>query len=147
MLLPNDELIYADYAAASPVYDEVLQVMQPYWQNKFYNPSGLSRQSRAIREVIESCRATVAKILQIKSNEIIFTSGATEANNLVINTFSQIGDFGVAAVEHPSILEPARAYDGIEVPVDGLITFLLMILRWALILTKVCLELEVQLNF
>jgi cysteine desulfurase len=118
MIEPSDELIYADYAAASPVYEEVLKAMQPYWQNQFYNPSGLSRQSRSIREVIESCRATVAKILQVKSNEIIFTSGATESNNLVINTFYQIGNFGVAAIEHPSILEPSRAHGGTEFPVD-----------------------------
>ena len=78
------EEIYLDHAAATPLDTRVRRAMEPYWDDIYANPSSLYRPGRAAKEALDDSRETVAKILNCKANEIIFTSGGTEADNIGI---------------------------------------------------------------
>ncbi|MBX4190654.1 cysteine desulfurase [Candidatus Saccharibacteria bacterium] len=113
--------IYLDYAAATPLDPKVLEAMKPYFSSKFYNPSAIYLEGRKIRRDLDEIRHKVAEIIGAKPAEIIFTAGATEANNLAIQgTLSEFpeGEILVSAIEHESVLEPARLFKNTEIPVD-----------------------------
>ena len=113
---------YFDYAAATPLLPEVLAAMQPYFIDNFYNPSALYVSARAVKHDVQAARATVARALGAKPNEIIFTAGGTEANNLAITgSMQQYADAHMVttSIEHESVLQPARLYDHTIVPVDN----------------------------
>lgn len=106
--------IYLDYAAATPVDQSALDVMQPYLSGQFYNPSAIYQPARNIRAVVEEARGRVASVLGSKDQEIIFTAGGTEANNLAIKGVMEEfldGHMIVSAIEHESVLEPANKFD------------------------------------
>src|SRR5258708_36192093 len=112
--------IYLDYAAATPIDPIVIDAMRPYWQDKFFNPSSIYLQAAKVRQELESARSQIAAILGSKPNEVIFTAGATEANNLVIRGVCEQfvdGNIIVSAIEHESVLMPAHLYDFKEAPV------------------------------
>jgi cysteine desulfurase len=114
--------IYLDYAAATPLDERVLAVMRPYLANNFYNPSANYQAARGVQAALEVARAKVAHWLGAKSSEIIFTAGGTEANNLAIHgVMRQFPRANVvaAAIEHESVLGPARRYDCREVDVQA----------------------------
>lgn len=118
--------IYLDYAAATPVDPVVLAVMQPYYSDKFYNPSATYAAAEAVRADLDAARSTVAAVLGARPTEIIFTAGGTEANNLAIHGIMQQypeGRLLVSAIEHDSVLEPAAQYAHELIPVtsDGVI--------------------------
>jgi cysteine desulfurase len=116
--------IYLDHAAATPIDDRVLAAMRPYFSDKFYNPSATYDTARKVRQDLEKARAQVAHWLGAKANEIIFTAGGSEANNLAIHGIMREfpkGNIVVSAMEHDSILEPAARYDRrlVKVHPDG----------------------------
>jgi len=114
--------IYLDYAAATPVDPGVLKAMMPYFSKEFYNPSATYLAGRAARKELEEIRARAASVVGAKPAEVIFTAGATEANNLAIQGVMRQfpgGELLVSAVEHESVLEPAKLYDGKEIPVNN----------------------------
>lgn len=76
--------IYLDYAATTPIDEEVLTEMIPYFNDKFGNASSIHTFGQITRTAIETARDSVSKILHAKPNEIYFTSGGTEAINLAI---------------------------------------------------------------
>ena len=76
--------IYLDHAATTPVDPAVLRAMAPYFSQKFGNPMSVHSFGQEAKEAIEKARLEVAKFLNCGSEEIIFTSGATESNNLAI---------------------------------------------------------------
>lgn len=80
----EDEFIYLDYAATTPLNPKVLQIMQPYFTQYFYNPS--SRYAPAInnKRVLEAMREQVSEVLGANPGEIIFTSGGSESDNLAL---------------------------------------------------------------
>jgi cysteine desulfurase len=113
---------YLDYAAATPLDDQVLKVMQPYFSEHFYNPSAAYLPARQVRQELETARHAIASTIGARPAEIIFTSGATEANNLAIRGLMQQypkGEILVSSVEHESVLEPAKIFKFKEIPVDG----------------------------
>ncbi len=119
-------MIYLDYAASTPVDLSVLEVMLPYYNEKFFNPSALYLSAKAVNSDIANARLSIAKTLGSKSSELIFTAGGTEANNLAINgIMSQFSDGNilVSSIEHDSVLEPAKQYSNNQVSVrpDGVI--------------------------
>jgi cysteine desulfurase len=117
----NDE-IYLDYAAATPMSDAVLKAMQPYFQRRFYNPSATYNAAREVHESLESARTTLAFWLGCQKNELVFTAGGSEANNLAIHGVMEEHagcNCVVSAVEHESILSPASRYDMKRLPVSG----------------------------
>lgn len=76
--------IYVDHAATSPIHPEVIEVMTSVMQNTFGNPSSIHFFGREARRIIDDARATIAKSLNADFQEIIFTSGGTEADNMAI---------------------------------------------------------------
>lgn len=114
--------IYLDYAAATPVDPGVLAAMQPYYAEKFYNPSATYLAAQAVRKDLEAARAAVARCIGARPVEVTFTAGGTEANNLAIHgVMAEFPDAGivVSAIEHDSVLEAARQYDCTEAPVTA----------------------------
>src|SRR3569833_178493 len=113
--------VYLDYAAATPLDPEALAAMQPYLADNIQNPSGLYLSARAVRHDLEAARGRVAVSLGVRPAEIVFTAGATEANNLaiqgVMNRFPE-GEALVSAIEHESVLAPARQFKVTQIPVD-----------------------------
>src|SRR5215213_7278142 len=76
--------IYLDHAATTPVDPEVVSAMLPFWTAGWGNPSSLYAAGRAARAALDEARATVARVLGCAPNEIIFTSGGTEGDNLAL---------------------------------------------------------------
>ena len=107
-------MIYLDHAAATPLDGRVLAAMRPYLDGQFYNPSATYQAALTVRRGLETARSRVAHWLGARSSEVIFTAGGTEANNLaihgVLRQFPQ-GNVVVSAIEHESVLAPARQYE------------------------------------
>ena len=78
------ESIYLDHAATTPVDPDVLRVMTPWFTESFGNPSSIYQLGQQSRAALDSARAQCAKVLGCHPSEIIFTSGATESNNLAL---------------------------------------------------------------
>lgn len=78
------DTIYLDHAATTPVHPEVFQAMKPYMKEVFGNPSSIHHYGRQSRRAIEQSREICARTLSAKTQEIVFTSGGTEADNLAI---------------------------------------------------------------
>lgn len=118
MTQPN---IYLDYAAATPMDGAVAKAMDPYLSSQFYNPSATYLAARQVRNDLQAARQLIASHLGAKPGEIIFTAGATEANNLAISgimTQYPGGEVLVSAVEHDSVLQPAKLYEHKILSVD-----------------------------
>ena len=112
--------IYLDHAAATPLDEDVLAAMLPYFQDQFYNPSATYLPAVRIRKDIDAARALVASILGARASEIVFTAGGTEANNLAIHGLMRRfpGKTAlVSAIEHESVLVAAGRYDHRLIPV------------------------------
>jgi len=113
----SKRLVYLDNAATTPVRPEVLEAMLPYLgADAFGNPSSAHRFGRAARVGIEEAKRTIANVLGAEPNQVIFTSGGTEADNLAIigaalAARERGGPFRVAvsAIEHKAILAAAHA--------------------------------------
>jgi len=115
------QAIYLDYAAATPLSPEVLEAMRTYQTANFYNPSATYLAAKAVRQDLQAARSLVAGLMGAKAAEIIFTAGATEANNLAIHgIMSQYpdGELLISSIEHESIVEPSKAYKTAQIPVD-----------------------------
>src|SRR2546428_4142924 len=108
---------YLDNAATTPVRPEVLEAMLPYLgRDAFGNPSSAHRFGRAARAGIEEAKRTIAEALGAEPNQVIFTSGGTEADNLAVigaalAARDRGGPFRVAgsAIEHKAVLAAAPA--------------------------------------
>jgi len=110
-----------DYAAATPMDPMVLEAMQPYFEEQFYNPSATYLSAKAVKSQLEAARAKVARLIGARPAEIIFTSGATEANNLAIQgIMKQFPGYEMltSSIEHQSVLAPAKLFTSQEIPVD-----------------------------
>ena len=113
--------IYLDYAAATPMDKRVLKAMESYFSGQFYNPSASYLAARAVRADIGRARAKIAGLLGSRPSEIIFTSGATEANNLALHGVAEANPGGqilVSSIEHQSVLAPAEALSAKQIPVS-----------------------------
>ncbi len=119
-------MIYLDYNATTPidkrVKDELIKAL-----DIFGNPSSLHKIGQKAKEVVENSRQKIAKLIDAEEEEIIFTSGGTEANNLAI--FGRAlcfrkGHIITSSIEHPSVLNPCKelqrmGYDITYLPVDS----------------------------
>ena len=112
---------YLDYAAATPLDPEVLGAMGPYLTGRFYNPSAPYELARGVRDDVERARATVARLIGARPDNLVFTAGATEANNLAFAAVE--GHVVVDAIEHESVLACAgtHARRTVRVGRDGLV--------------------------
>jgi len=105
------ERIYLDYNASTPVDPAVAAAMQPLLDGHFGNPSSGHWAASAAKAALEQARSQVAALLGAENEEIIFTSGGSEANNLALKgvAFALKGKgnhFITSAVEHPAIVGP-----------------------------------------
>ncbi len=107
--------IYLDNAATTPCDPRVLKAMGPYWSEIYGNPSSFNDAGRKAKEALSQSRQKIARLLGAKSQEIIFTSSATEANNLAIFGTARALKKNVARphiittnIEHYSVLEPIK---------------------------------------
>ncbi len=102
--------IYLDHAATTPLDPRVLEAMMPYLTEEYGNPSSVHQLGRKARYAVEEARERVAACLGAKASEIVFTSGATEANNLAIKGvlagFPRKG-LVTSPVEHKAVIKPA----------------------------------------
>lgn len=121
--------IYLDYAATTPVDEEVLEDMMPYFSEKFGNPSSIHTFGQEALEGVDKARQQVADFLGCSASEIIFTSGATESNNMAIKGIIKatkneklkaknfIPHIITSAIEHHCVLNSCKAAEkeGVEV--------------------------------
>jgi cysteine desulfurase len=111
--MPNPERpIYLDYNATTPVAPEVLEAMLPYLRDEFGNPSSTHPYGRRAKEAVERARAQVAALVGARAEEIFFTSGGTEANNLAIRGVAEARPerrhLLTTTIEHPATERPCR---------------------------------------
>jgi len=109
------KVIYLDNAATTPVRKEVILAMKPYWSQAFGNPGSITKMGVKARQAVENSRKSIAECLKARPQEITFTSGGTEANNLaifgVVNNLEKKGmkildmHFITTNIEHSSITE------------------------------------------
>jgi cysteine desulfurase len=111
-----------DYSAATPMRPEVIEAMRPFWNEEFYNPSAIYLSAKAVKKQLEEARRRVAVQLGARPAEIVFTAGATEANNLAVQGVARSfpeGEMLISAIEHESVTAPAQLLGAKEIPVDG----------------------------
>ena len=124
--------IYLDYASLTPIDKRVLKEVKKYSSVDFANPSSLYKEGAAAKKALEEGRSTVAAFLHAHSDEIVFTSGGTEANGLALEGAGRTAHRNglekphliISVVEHSSIIETAAMMEkhGVEVtrlPVDS----------------------------
>ena len=107
--------IYLDNSATTPVAEEVVQAMEPYWSVQFGNPSSPHLRGVAAQKIVSSCRAQLAAILRAQPSELYFTGSGTEANNLALQGVANApfflrnpGHIITTPVEHPSVLNVVK---------------------------------------
>ncbi|MBV8652967.1 MAG: aminotransferase class V-fold PLP-dependent enzyme, partial [Alphaproteobacteria bacterium] len=134
----NDRPVYLDYQATTPTDPRVLQAMLPWFSESFGNPHSTHRFGREAHDAVERARGQIAALIGADPREIVFTSGATESNNLAIKGAARFertmrGDSGkdhivTLATEHKCVLESCAALvsegfsvDVLPVRADGLV--------------------------
>ena len=108
--------IYMDHSATTPVAPEVLAAMLPYFSDKFGNASSLHGFGREAKEALEESRQKLARLLNADPEEIVFTSGGTESDNIALRGIAYKNrDSGrhiiTSQIEHPAILETCRSLE------------------------------------
>ena len=123
----NMFMIYLDHAAATPVSRKVLQAMEPYFTQDFFNPSAAYLPAKKVAAEYETAKNTIAHAIGAKGTDIVITAGATEANNLAFTAVAQRnhgkGEVLYLETEHDSVRAVAKQYDSkaIKVLPSGLI--------------------------
>ncbi len=122
-------MIYLDHNATTPIAPEVARAMAPYLNEHFGNPSSGHAIGRVAKEALEQARGEVASLIGCQPREIVFTSGGTESNNMVIkgvaHTCAQKGRHIITtAIEHPAVTNPClflknRGFEVTFLPVDA----------------------------
>jgi len=106
--MPNE--IYLDYNATTPIDKDVIDEMLPYIQNWYGNPSSSHSYGIKAQEAVQLARETVAHLIRANADEIVFTSGGTEANNIAIKGIAfankEKGKHIItSAIEHPAVIK------------------------------------------
>ncbi len=106
-------MIYLDYNATTPIDKEVAEAMIPYIYGNYGNPSSNHELGITAKRAVEKARVQVAELINCSPEEIIFTSGGSESDNMVIkgvaHTFKNKGNHIITSqVEHPAVLEPCH---------------------------------------
>jgi len=119
--------VYLDHNASTPVHPEVLEAMLPYFTERFGNPSSIHGFGREAREGLDTARERVASFLRVGKEEVVFTSGGTESDNMAIKGVAAArgrGHLITSAVEHHAVLRTCetlgkQGFDLTVLPVDG----------------------------
>src|SRR5262245_19277374 len=111
---PGMRHLYLDYNATTPIAPSVQEAMLPFLAERFGNPVSSHSLGRSCLEALEDARERVAALLGCDAEEIVFTSGGTESNNLALKGIalhrgrSAGGHLVISAIEHASVVESAR---------------------------------------
>ena len=127
-MAPTDPLTYLDYNATTPVLPEVAEAVMSEL-GRFGNPSSVHAPGRRARAAVEDARDAVAAMVNARPQDVVFTSGGTEANALALRGIAASGVVA-SAVEHASVLAHVKDSDQIAVDANGIID--LMALEQAL---------------
>ncbi len=123
------QTIYLDHNATTPLLPGVWDAMRPLMEETFGNPASAHAVGRKARQALEDARETTATLFGAHPDEVTFTSGATEANNLAI--FGSAPAHAVAShLEHPCVVEPLRHLEARSVPVEWLPVDSRSVIRW-----------------
>lgn len=124
--------VYFDHNATTPLAPEVMDAMLPYMSSIYGNPSSVHRYGRLARNALEHARQQVADLLGAQTNQVVFTSGGTEANNLALKGSLQAHQparLALSTIEHAAMLGPAAQLeqagwqlDMIPVDTQGVVT-------------------------
>lgn len=119
-------MIYLDYNATTPIDNAVIEAMRPFLREEFGNPSSNHPLGHRAREALEKAREEVAELLGCHGPEVVFTSGGSESNNMVIKGMAAVSGGRACHVittriEHPAVLEPCRFLEsqGVDVTYLG----------------------------
>ncbi len=109
--------IYMDHAATTPTDPEVVRAMLPFWTDVFGNPSSVHQEGREAGRAVEEARSTVAEVLGARPEEIVFTAGGTESDNLALKGVAEAKKergrhIITSKVEHHAVLETCRFLEG-----------------------------------
>jgi cysteine desulfurase len=106
--------VYLDHNASTPVHPEVLAEMLPYFSEIFGNPSSVHAFGRAAREAVDRARERIAAFLGVAAEEIVFTSGGTESDNLAVKGLALARGRGhviTSQIEHHAVLRTCQALE------------------------------------
>ncbi len=111
--MPQKKIIYLDYQATTPVDTRVIQRMEPFFQMDYGNPSSTHIMGLRAKEAVELARNEIASFIGARTQEIFFTSGATESNNLALKGFAekhrdQGNHIITVLTEHPAVLDTCK---------------------------------------
>ncbi len=121
------KMIYMDNASTMKAYDEVISEMERAHVNGYGNPSSHHILGERARKILDASRNNLAREINARPGEIIFTSGATESNNFVLRALSENSKkkrILISSIEHSSIYETSKflktkGFDVVEIPVDS----------------------------
>jgi len=105
--------IYLDHAATTPTRPEVVKAMLPHFTEAFGNPSSIYSYGQEAKEAVEQARTRVAELIGARSEEIVFTSGGTEADNCALKGAAYANEHKgnhiiTTSIEHPAVLEACK---------------------------------------
>ena len=104
--------IYLDYAATTPTHPDVIEVMVPHFSDSFGNPSSIYSYGQEAKGAVENAREQVAALISANDEEIVFTSGGTEADNFAIEGIAMANPernhIITSAIEHHAVIETCR---------------------------------------
>src|SRR3990172_10202852 len=105
--------VYLDYAATTPTHPEVVKAMLPYFTESFGNPSSIYSYGQEAKGAIEEARAKVADLIGGRGEEIVFTSGGTEADNFALTGVALANESRgnhiiTSSIEHHAVIETAK---------------------------------------
>jgi cysteine desulfurase len=112
----NDQHIYLDHAAATPVDPKVLAAMLPFFSDTFYNPSAPYSPAVNVRREYEAAKQVIARSIGAKADDLVMTAGATESINLAFSNIS--GHVITSTIEHHAVLAAAQRHDATFVDPD-----------------------------
>lgn len=124
----NKRLIYMDHSATTPVREEVVEAMLPYLREYYGNPSSIHFAGRTVRRAVDEARAKTAELLGAEPEEIYFTAGGTESNNIILRgtarKHGKPGHIITSSIEHHAVLDvckdlEADGYSVTYLPVDN----------------------------
>jgi cysteine desulfurase len=119
--------VYLDHNASTPVHPEVIDAMLPYFGERFGNPSSVHAFGREAREGLDGARQQIAHFLSVGKEEVVFTSGGTESDNMAIKGVAlahRKGHIITSQIEHHAVLRTCQnletlGFDVTYLPVDG----------------------------
>lgn len=112
--MTTDDGIYLDYAAATPLDARALDAMMPFFSKEFANPSASYSAARDVRTAVEDARGRIAHLMGAKPAQVVFTAGATEANNLALSAASSDAHVLLSSIEHDSLRACASSRGNVD---------------------------------